>query len=372
MKNGLDPVLVAAAALLVAGGGVGLWTVLEEPTSGSGAVVLPASDAQAEGSTTADDAGAVDHVAPRAAGWVPADARDAVPRIEAARNPPAGERCEDRPNPLDLAKQTAGQVEAAMREASALSDEEEARIGNELEQEAPKAAQFRGKWDLAEDRERWASYVQDLVDHLAHHSQRPGLRYRVHMVRDAAFNAFALPGGVLGVNTGTLEGPNAVRSEAELAAVMAHELAHVERRHPVAAFQYARTVLGTDAEPAVLLARMLNMPLSSEYEHEADARSLEIAMAGQYDPFAACRLWERVVQRQGSALERERPGGLEGVVGGVLQAGEQVLASHPPSHQRCARTRDKAKQLNESATVDRWYIGERNLSAKVIGPKKAF
>lgn len=372
MSKSFDPVPWFAAGFLCIGAGLCVWWMTIDGTDAGPAVAdSVAGDASKPSGRDAlpPDSGGGEA---KRAGWIPADAVDVVRKEDAGKSAPDGTSCEDRPNPVDLAKQTASQVEAAMRQASALTDSEEAELGEKLEGEAPKADRFKGKWDVPEDRERYGQYVQDLMDHLAKFTSRPGLRYRVHMVRDDSFNAFALPGGVMGVHTGLLSGPNAVRSEAELAMVMAHELAHIERRHPVAAYQYAKMVAGTDAEPAVLVAQMLNMPMSSEYEHEADARGLELATQGQYDPFAACRLWVRDAQDEKAAGGGEKPEGIAGVIGGVLDMGGQVLASHPPSYQRCARTRDKARQINESADVATWYVGERNVKEHVIGPKTAY
>src|SRR3970040_2477988 len=58
----------------------------------------------------------------------------------------------------------------------------------------------------------------------------PGARqdFEFFAVRDASINAFALPGGFVGVHTGLL---NAAETESQLASVLAHEIAHVTQRH---------------------------------------------------------------------------------------------------------------------------------------------
>lgn len=369
MSKSLDPVTWLAAAVLVAGGGLGLWWAASDDSDSAPNTKSAPDNPTPSGGGGAGGSGGDTASAPPATstGWVPASASDAVSRDQAGQTLPDGDSCIDRPNPIDLAKDVAAQFEGELRKATAISDSEEGTLGDRLEREAPKAEPFRGKWDLDADRATYGSYLQDLVDHLAKSNHRPGLRYRVHVVRDAAFNAFALPGGVLAVHTAVLEGPAAVHSEAELAVVLGHEIAHVERHHPVAAYQYARMIAGESADDAVVIVQMLKMPLSSEYEHEADARGLELAAAGQYDPFAACQLWSRQVNRGGAP----KPS-LGGLIGEVVGAAEQVLHSHPPAAQRCARTRDKGKQLNDSASVAKWYRGERNVRERVVGPKHPY
>lgn len=367
MSNSFDPMPWLAGALVTAGTGLVLWWAVDGTSASSGAVgaaaVAASASAPPDPARKRTDPGASSDV-----GWVPATAQDSVPRDTADAALPDGPSCQDRPNPVDIAKDAAAQVEGELRKATAFPDADEAVLGERLEREAPKAEPFRGKWDRPQDVERFVPYLQALVDHLAKHTLRPGIRYRVHIVRDSAFNAFALPGGVMAVHTAVLEGPNAVQSEAELAAVLGHEMAHIERRHPVAAYQYARLAVGDAAEDAVVIVHMLKMPISTEYEHEADARGLELAAAGQYDPFAACRLW----LRHGSDGPGQNKPTLGGILGDVVGMAEQVLHSHPPTYQRCARTREIAKRLNTEAKVPRWYRGERNVRARVPGPKQAF
>ncbi len=302
-------------------------------------------------------------------GWVPASAAEAIAKDAVGANPPSGSDCEDRPDPIDLAKGIAGQMEGYVRSASEMSDSDEATIGNRLEAEMSKAEPFRGKWDLPADVARYGTYAQAMVEQLLKRGTRSGVHFRVHIVHDSAFNAFALPGGVLGVNTGLFEGKTRLRSESELAAVLGHEIAHVELRHPVAIFQFARAVLGQDADDAAIIIKMLETPISSEHEHEADVRGLELAALAQYDPFAACHMWQRQAQIEDGEKPRPTLGGLAGV---VLGAAEKVLSSHPPAAQRCARTLSGATALMQTLPYARYYRGERNLNERLLGPNHPY
>lgn len=81
--------------------------------------------------------------------------------------------------------------------------------------------------DFDEDQEA-TEYLNVLGNRLVSNSQDVRQDFEFFLVKDPTLNAFALPGGYIGVNTGTIVG---AQSESELAAVMAHEIAHVTQRH---------------------------------------------------------------------------------------------------------------------------------------------
>jgi predicted Zn-dependent protease len=188
-------------------------------------------------------------------------------------------------------------------------------------------------------------------------------------VRLPVFNAAALPGGTIVVFTGTLEGREAVRSEAELAAVLGHEMTHVERRHVVAAYQYARAALGDDTDEAVLAMRILTQPLSTEHELEADDRGTELAVLAQYDPEAVVDLW----RRHARAERRPRRGrAAGGVIGEVLQGVDALLRTHPPAAVRACHAMDKLSWAREHAPCALLYDGRTNLLTRVAGPRHPY
>jgi len=72
------------------------------------------------------------------------------------------------------------------------------------------------------------SYINDIGHRVAAFANETGHRFTFFVVDDPSINAFALPGGYIGVHTGLIE---ATRNENELAGVLAHEVAHVTQRH---------------------------------------------------------------------------------------------------------------------------------------------
>ena len=102
------------------------------------------------------------------------------------------------------------------------SQEEEIQLGKE------NAAQVMKQLPILPDSDPVTQYVQRLGARLAEHA--PGYKwpYSFHVVNVKEINAFALPGGPIFVNLGTIQ---AADNEAQLAGVMAHEISHVVQRH---------------------------------------------------------------------------------------------------------------------------------------------
>ena len=129
---------------------------------------------------------------------------------------------------------------------------------------------------------------------------------------DDTINAFALPGGKVGVYTGLL---NLAESDDELAAVIGHEIAHVTARHgtermsramamAAAGIGLGAAVSGRDeqTQTAVLIAYGLGstigveLPHSRRTESEADEIGILYAARAGYDPRGAVRFWERMME----------------------------------------------------------------------------
>ncbi len=104
---------------------------------------------------------------------------------------------------------------------SVLSKQQEAQIGRAI---------YKSIWasgNILTDPEV-QEYVQGIGQNLGAHAQNGDQQFRFFVVNDPAINAFALPGGVIGVHSGLLL---ATETESELAGVLAHEIAHVTQRH---------------------------------------------------------------------------------------------------------------------------------------------
>ncbi len=304
----------------------------------------------------------------RTDGWIPDWAREATAVESLQADPESDPLCTTPPTLIDLGKTIVHIGERELRAATAVSDAEESGIADQIERELPKQPRMAGKWDRPSDLAKYGPYVRALVRNLSRFSTRSGIRFRPHLVHDSKFNAAALPGGVLIINTGLFDGPNAVKSEAELVAVLAHEIAHVDERHCIAAYQYARAVLGEDVGAGVLAMRALTMPLQSEHEHEADHSGSRIAIKAQYNPEAAVELWR--------SRSRARPSpdldDVVDVLAGALGTPEDLLSSHPRPAERACRAMEQVLWAKKHSKHRRLYDGETNLQTRKPGPVQAY
>jgi len=134
-------------------------------------------------------------------------------------------------------------------------------------------------------------------------------RWRFGAIESDAINAFAMPGGYILVSTGLLK---ILESEDELAFVLAHEIAHVSRRHHYqivlrqrlaeeASRELQSAVVGDDmAKLASASGQIYARGLDKGAEFEADRMGVEIMTLAGYDPIAALGVVERLLKFKGS------------------------------------------------------------------------
>jgi len=158
------------------------------------------------------------------------------------------------------------------------------------------------------------SYIQSLGYQLASHSDNTELPFTFFMVEDPGINAFAGPGGMIGINSGVILNSG---NESELAAVMAHEIAHVTQRHLARMFEEAsRYSLVTAAAMigAIILAiknpeagaaaitgisglsvqNQINFTRANE--EEADRVGIQTLVRAGYDPRGMPAFFEKLQQ----------------------------------------------------------------------------
>lgn len=186
-----------------------------------------------------------------------------------------------------------------------LSPQDEKQLGNQL------AAEVRQKQKVLDD-PRVQSYVDALGQRLVAQAPKEERPFPFDFtVLDApdTVNAFALPGGHIFVYSGLLR---AADSEAEVAAVLGHEVAHVTSGHPsqqlasqVGLGTLQQLVLGKDPG---LLAQLGSAIAAQGYlaaytrgmESEADKRGLQYLDSAGYDPAAMARFFDKLAKLEGS------------------------------------------------------------------------
>jgi predicted Zn-dependent protease len=185
-------------------------------------------------------------------------------------------------------------------------------------------------------------YVQSVGDRLARVSDRK-LPYEFSILNDSSPNAWALPGGKIAINRGLLV---ELRSEAELAAVLAHEIVHAAARHSAQSMERGVFLQGALIAAGVALgdsqyrdvgmlganlgAQLTNQRYGRDDETEADVYGMRYMVRAGYDPAAAVQLQETFVR----LAEGRETNWLEG-----------LFASHPPSRARVAANRALVDEL---------------------------
>ncbi len=221
----------------------------------------------------------------------------------------------------------------------AFSEAAETRLGQEI------MRQIRGSRDYYEDAVL-TDYLNRLGERLVAASDEPGRRFEFFVVRDPSLNAFALPGGYIGIHTGLL---SAARSEAELAGVLAHEIAHVTQHHlarmvkeseglTVAALAgIAVAILAARSNPQLADAALRTsqayglqqqIDFTRAHEHEADRVGYQILEGAGFDPAGMASFFERLML-QGRLYDNSAP---------------VYLRTHPLSHDRMADMQNRNAQ----------------------------
>jgi beta-barrel assembly-enhancing protease len=186
------------------------------------------------------------------------------------------------------------------------------------------------------------AYLTQLGTRLAQKLPTGGVQYpfEFHCVNDKAINAFALPGGYVFINRGAIE---AADNEAQLAAVMAHELSHVALRHgtnQATKAMLAQTGLGIfgavfgDTTGGALLTQLgsftaggVLLRYSRTAESQADVMGTQVLYDAGYDPRAMAQFFER--------LEAETKG----------KNPPEFFSDHPNPEHRVERVDEEVEKL---------------------------
>ena len=180
------------------------------------------------------------------------------------------------------------------------------------------------------------SYARSRVNRVANRLKPvvnlPGTNWEFEVFNDSSANAFAVPGGKVGVNTGLLK---VAVTDGQLAAVLAHEMAHVTSNHAAKRIQNNQAiatgsallgaVLGSDSGLGQLAPQVGNiafgLTFSRAQELEADkVGTIFMARAG-YRPEEAVDLWKRMAAQGGSSTP-------------------ELLSTHPVSSTRIKALQD--------------------------------
>ncbi|MBV6622835.1 MAG: M48 family metalloprotease [Rivularia sp. (in: Bacteria)] len=174
---------------------------------------------------------------------------------------------------------------AQIIQLSNISDKQEVRLGKQINQQLLKS-------DIKLYRNSQINnYIQRIGNRLEAHNTRKKIPYKFQVVKDDSINAFATAGGYVYINTGLIK---AADNEAELASVVAHEIAHIEGRHVVEQMKKTAIARGLATAAGVENSRLVQLgvelgyrrPNSRGAERDADRRGLRMLTDAGYAPQA--------------------------------------------------------------------------------------
>lgn len=212
----------------------------------------------------------------------------------------------------------------------------------------------RGQYSVY-DNPALQAYVQQVGQKLAAQSHRAGLSYRFTVLDSPEVNAFALPGGYVYITRGILA---YINSEAELAAVLGHEIGHVTARHGVRQYTAATatgvvgTVIGVATGIRVtqdlfnVLGNAMLSGYGRDHELESDRLGAEYLARTGYDPQAMIKVIgilknQEEFEKKRAAAENRKPRIYHG-----------VFASHPAADQRLQEVVGQADKFKTGAAVN--------------------
>lgn len=197
-------------------------------------------------------------------------------------------------------------------------------------------------------------YLETLIGSLLPHSQLDDKHIDLVVVQNESLNAFAAPGGIMGVHTGVF---NYAKTENQLAAIISHELGHLSQRHyarmleqrknamlPTLAGMLAGLALiandhGDSGMAAIMgtqaAAQEAALRFSRDNESEADRIGMQTMIASQRDPYAAAEMFEEMLHL--TSMSRRPP---------------EYLLTHPASERRVADSRNRAMPYPRKAYDD--------------------
>jgi predicted Zn-dependent protease len=248
-----------------------------------------------------------------------------------------------------------------------LSPTQETRLGEAVQQN------IRAQLPLIDDTQL-NSYIQALGDRLLAGAPEPHIPFTFLIVRNPSVNAFAATGGVIVVYSGLIE---TAHSEAELAAVMAHEIAHITQRHIARTLEEnQRTSLATMLAVLSGIALSANAPqvgsaitagavagslqnqlnFSRAFEREADSIGIDILARAGYQPVAMADFFARLARTE-SPSDASIP---------------ELLRTHPVTSERIAEAEARAGRYPNAHISDTltFELAKARLQALLTPPQK--
>jgi predicted Zn-dependent protease len=230
---------------------------------------------------------------------------------------------------------------------SVLSPQQERQLGEQI------MRQIRANRAYMDDPD-CTDYINALGYRLVSNGPNPEQPFQFFLIDDPSINAFALPGGFIGVYTGLI---TTAQSESELAAVLGHEIAHVTQRHIARLFQQQKqagmaslaalaiAILAARSSPDLASAALAGaqyanvqtaLNFTRDNEREADRVGVQILEHSGFDPAAMPAFLERL-QRAYRVYETNAP---------------SYVRTHPLTYERIADVQNRVEEMRYRQVPD--------------------
>jgi predicted Zn-dependent protease len=257
-----------------------------------------------------------------------------------------------------------------------LGDESSTVISPQMERQIGEQSMFqiRASEQYLSDPEV-TDYLNRLGKRLVANSSEPSQPFEFFVIDDAAINAFAMPGGFIGVNTGLIM---LSQSESELASVLSHEISHVTQHHlarMISGRKYDSLAAMAAVAVAILAARdnpeaaqagivgaqgglmQRQLDFTREHEKEADRIGLDLLQHSGFDPHAMPSFFERL-QKATQLVEGDTP---------------SYLRTHPLTTERVADVGNRVQRIPFKLVADSldFHLVRARLNAMQKPPREA-
>ena len=249
-----------------------------------------------------------------------------------------------------------------------ISPQQERQLGEAI------MRQIRGSREYLDDPEV-TDYINGLGYKLVSNSPNPSQEFEFFVLSDKTVNAFALPGGFIGVNSGLIQ---TSQSESELAAVLSHEISHVTQHHIARLFNQqkqaglaslaaiALAILAARTSPELAQAAAATAQYATyqtavnftrDNEREADRIGIQILEKSGYDPHAMPAFLERL-QRAYRLYETNAP---------------SYARTHPLTYERIADAENRVQDVPYRQVPDslEFQLVRARLQARALTPRDA-
>lgn len=261
-------------------------------------------------------------------------------------------------------------VDKLGRIATSVSDKEEMEIGDKIHQEVVKRHMGLDAKDITLDK-----YINDVGNKVAENVKRKDIKYKFHVLEIFYPNAFSAPGGHVYITVGLLA---MLKSESELAAILAHEITHVDAKHCIGAFQYkikTEKIVGSALEAIADIGYnlLLRPGFTEVQETEADRGGVYLLYKAGYHPMAAVHAFNRI-DKDSSSKGYYNTSATP--VGDTLKATAGMFGRYFNTHPMTLERIDKMKKyISDSRMIDensRFYIGQRNYKENISYKEKRY